>query len=69
LAAPVLALDGGPRRRWQPYFVTELLESGEAAVEADLRELVMTCIVPSMSGGSNIDIQIRNGVLTAIHRT
>ena len=27
-----------------------------------------TCILPSMSGDSNIDIEIRNGALTAIQR-
>ena len=55
-------------RRRIAYIVTELLESREAAADADLRELVTTCILPSMSGDSNIDIEIRNGALTAIHR-
>ena len=55
-------------RRRIAYLVTELLESREAAADADLRELVATCILPSMSGDSNIDIEIRNGALTAIHR-
>ena len=55
-------------RRRVDYIVTELLESREAAADADLRELVTTCILPSMSGDSNIDIQIRNGALTAIRR-
>ena len=48
--------------------MTELLESREAAADAELRELVTTCILPSMGGDSNIDIEIRNGALTAIHR-
>ena len=55
-------------RRRIAYIVTELLESREAAADADLRELVTTCILPSMSGDSNIGIEIRNGALTAIHR-
>ena len=55
-------------RRRTAYIVTELLESREAAADADLRELVTTCILPSMSGDSNIDIEIRNGALTALHR-
>ena len=55
-------------RRRIAYLVTELLESREAAADADLRELVATRILPSMSGDSNIDIEIRNGALTAIHR-
>ena len=55
-------------RRRLAYLVTELLESREAAADADLRELMTTCILPSMSGDSNVDIEIRNGVLAAIHR-
>lgn len=55
-------------RRRIAYLVTELLESREAAAEADLRDLVTTCILPSVGGGSNVDIEIRNGALTAIHR-
>ena len=55
-------------RRRIAYLVTELLESPEAAADADLRELVTTRILPSMSGDSNVDIEIRNGALTAIHR-
>ena len=55
-------------RRRIAYHVTELLESREAAAEADLRELVTTRILPWMSGDSNVDIEIRNGTLTAIHR-
>ena len=55
-------------RRRIAYLVTELLESREAAADTDLRELVATCILPSMSGDSNIDIEIRNGALTTIHR-
>ena len=55
-------------RRRVAYLVTELLESREAAADADLLELVTTCILPSMSGNSNLDIQIRNGALTALHR-
>ena len=55
-------------RRRVAYLVTELLESREAAADADLRELVTTCILPSMNGDSNIGIEIRNGALTAIHR-
>ena len=55
-------------RRRIAYLVTELLESREAAADADLRELVATRILPSMSGDSNVDIEIRNGALTAIHR-
>ena len=55
-------------RRRIAYLVTELLESREAAADADLRELVTTCILPSMSGDSNVDIEIRNGALAAIHR-
>ena len=55
-------------RRRIAYIVTELLESREAAADAALRELVTTCILPSMDGDSNIDIEIRNGTLTAIHR-
>ena len=50
------------------YIVTEILESREAAADADLRDLVTTCILPSMSGDSNVDIEIRNGVLMAINR-
>ena len=55
-------------RRRIAYLVTELFESREAAADADLRELVTTCILPSMNGDSNIDIEIRKGALTAIHR-
>ena len=55
------------RRRFA-YLVTELLESREAAADADLRDLVTTCILPSMSGDSNVDIEIRNGALMAINR-
>ena len=55
-------------RRHIAYVVTELLESCEAAADADLRELVTTCILPSMNGNSNVDIEIRNGALTAINR-
>ena len=55
-------------RRRIAYIVTELLESREAAAEADLRELMSTCILPSISADSNIDIKIRNGALTALHR-
>ena len=55
-------------RRRIAYLATELLESREAAADADLRELVTTCILPSMSGDSNVDIEIRNGALAAIHR-
>ncbi|MCY4074260.1 MAG: ATP-binding protein [Acidobacteria bacterium] len=55
-------------RRRIAYLVTELLESREAAADADLRELMATCILPSMSGESNVDIEIRNGALTAIRR-
>ena len=55
-------------RRRIAYIVTELLESREAAADADLRELVTTCILPSMSGDSSVDIEIRNGALAAIHR-
>ena len=55
-------------RRRIAYIVTELLESREAAADANLRELVTTCILPSMNGDSNLDIEIRNGTLTAIHR-
>ena len=55
-------------RRRIAYIVTELLESREAAADAALRELVTTGILPSMDGDSNIDIEIRNGALTAIHR-
>ena len=55
-------------RRRIAYIVTELLESREAAADADLRELVETCILPSMNGDSNIGIEIRNGALAAIHR-
>ena len=55
-------------RRRIAYLVTELLESREAAADADLRELMTTAVLPSMSGDSNIDIEIRNGALTAIHR-
>ena len=55
-------------RRRIAYIVTELLESREAAADADLRELVATRILPSMSSDSNVDIEIRNGALTAIHR-
>ena len=55
-------------RRRIAYVVTELLESREAADDADLRELVATCILPSMASDSNIDIEIRNGALAAIHR-
>ncbi len=55
-------------RRRIAYIVTELLESREAAAEADLRELMSTCILPSISGDTNIDIQIRNGALKALHR-
>ena len=55
-------------RRRIAYIVTELLESRKAAADADLRELVTTCILPSMNGDSNIGIEIRNGALTAIHR-
>ena len=54
-------------RRRIAYLVTELLESREAAADADLRELVTTCILPS-TREANIDIEIRNGTLTAIHR-
>ena len=32
------------------------------------RKLVTTCILPSMSGDSNVDIEIRSGALAAIHR-
>ncbi len=46
-------------RRRIAYIVTELLESREAAADADLRDLVTTCILPSMSGDSNVDIEIR----------
>ena len=31
-------------------------------------DLVTTCILPSIGGDSNLDIEIRNGALTAIHR-
>ena len=55
-------------RRRVAYLVTELLESREAAADADLRELVTTCILPSIGGDSNVDIEIRNGALTALHR-
>ena len=55
-------------RRRTAYLVTELLASRKAAADADLRELVTTCILPSMSGDSNVDIEIRNGALTALHR-
>ena len=55
-------------RRRIAYLVTELLESREAAAEADIRELLATAVLPSMSGDSNVDIEIRNGALTAIHR-
>ena len=55
-------------RRRIAYLVTELLESREAAADADLRELMTTAVLPSMSGDSNVDIEIRNGALTAIHR-
>ena len=55
-------------RRRIAYLVTELLESREAAAGADLRELVTTCILPWMSGDSNVDIEIRDGALAAIHR-
>ena len=55
-------------RRRIAYLVTDLLESREAAADADLRELMTTCILPSMSGESNVDIEIRNGALTAIRR-
>ena len=55
-------------RRRIAYIVTELLESREAAADADLRELVTTRILPSMSGDSKISIEIRNGALTAINR-
>ena len=55
-------------RRRIAYIVTELLESREAAADADLRELVTTCILPSMSGDSSVDIEIRNGALMAINR-
>ena len=55
-------------RRRIAYLVTELLESREAAADADLRELVATCILPSMGSDSNVDIEIRNGALTAINR-
>ena len=55
-------------RRRIAYLVTELLESREAAAEADLRELLTTAVLPSISGDSNIDIEIRNGALTALHR-
>ena len=55
-------------RRRIAYLVTELLESREAAADAELRELVKTCILPSMSGDSSVDIEIRNGTLMAINR-
>ena len=55
-------------RRRIAYIVTELLESREAAADADLRDLVTTCILPSIGGDSNVDIEIRNGALTALHR-
>ena len=55
-------------RRRIAHLVTELLESREAAADADLRELVTTAVLPSMSGDSNVDIEIRNGALTALHR-
>lgn len=55
-------------RRRIAYLVTEILESREAAADADLRELVATCILPSMGSDSNVDIEIRNGALTAINR-
>ena len=55
-------------RRRIAYLVTELLESREAAADADLRELVRTCILPAMSGDSNVDIEIRKGALMAINR-
>ena len=55
-------------RRRIAYLVTELLESRAAAADADLRDLVTTCILPSMSGDSNVDIEIRNGALMAINR-
>ena len=58
----------GEYRRRIAYLVTELLQSREAADAADLRELVTTCILPSVGGDSNIDIQIRNGALATIHR-
>ena len=55
-------------RRRIAYIVTELLESRQAAADADLRDLVTTCILPSMSGDANVDIEIRNGALMAINR-
>ena len=55
-------------RRRIAHLVTELLKSPEAAAEADLRELMTTRILPSISGDSNVDIEIRNGAIAAIHR-
>ncbi len=55
-------------RRRIAYLVTELLESRKAAADANLRDLVTTCILPSINADSNVDIEIRNGALAAIHR-
>ncbi len=55
-------------RRRIAYLVTAPLESREAAADANLRDLVTTCILPSINADSNVDIEIRNGALAAIHR-
>ena len=55
-------------RRRMAYSITELLDSAEAAADGTIRTLVESCILPVIDGGSNVDIEIRNGSLAAVRR-
>ena len=55
-------------RRRMAYSITELLDSAEAAADGTIRRLVESCILPAIDGGSNVDIEIRNGGLAAVRR-
>ena len=55
-------------RRRVAYSITELLDSAEAAADGTIRSLVESCILPAIDGGSNVDIEIRNGSLAAVRR-